>query len=277
MLMMGKTAYISDAYISLKQVYRRFQISFQVPSQASEFIQMIKPVCPCKLNPTALPPPVSSQMSTLVNRPTIQRKMTSVVPNTSAVPTRGPSFACPPSSALPIALQIQSMSRYTTPQPLPNQSIPYSSPLALHASSDRMSFQVVDTCNSDHRHSAQSTPMQSIIPSGPVPQDLTTPVVQASNTNMAPNIANLPSSSLPLLATPSSSNSATNGSFPAPTNVFERAIGREIVRTLLDDQTSIYNLPNLVLERLISEIIHEDGFVQLVSYLPLDVAFDGLM
>ncbi|KAH9485492.1 hypothetical protein JR316_0002400 [Psilocybe cubensis] len=259
-----------DTVVGIRYLHSR-EDGVPVPSHAAEFIEMIKPVCPCKLNPMVLPPlPVPSQIPALANRTTTQKNLTSV-PSASTLPNRAPSFACP-LPALPVAPQAQNVIRYTTPFLNQNQaSTQTSSPLALHISSDRMLFQALDARSTDDQYPLQNTPMHDHIPtainSSAPQQGIVTPGPQKPNTtkiSTAFSLGHLPSSSLPSLPTPSSSNPAINGLLPAQINIAECRTGSQIFQTVCD-QTSLYNMSNSALERFVGEIIHEEGFIQLAS------------
>lgn len=89
---------------------------------------------------------------------------------------------------------------------------------------------------------------------------------QLHETNVTPVITqNLPASSLPNSSFPSSSNSGILSSLPVRQgNSSEPTRPSQPILTALEELTSVYNLPNSELERILSEILHEEGFVQLV-------------
>jgi len=86
-----------------------------------------------------------------------------------------------------------------------------------------------------------------------------------------PEPTNLPASSLP---TPSSDSTSSCGSIQRPrTGRLDTIVHHEPAQSVLaslSDAASIYNLPTSTLERVVGEVIREEGFLQLVSFSELN-------
>jgi len=216
------------------------QISFYSASEASDFIEIIRPICPCRLNPsTAAVPTQARTQAQTTERPMLRTQMTDFPSRTSSILTSGPLPPIPnprPDAQMPNSYG-QQISSPSILGPLRSSSpvIPHLNPpdILLRLSSD------------DSNVIRQTNVCSNSVPS----------ITQLQPT---PYPTQLPSSSLP------SSSSAnldqpSSHSVPAP----------------LASSRSVYDMSNAALEQLIGEIIHEDGFVQLVGaiYRPCVVCF----
>ncbi|KDR75157.1 hypothetical protein GALMADRAFT_249094 [Galerina marginata CBS 339.88] len=247
-------------------------------------MELIKPVCPCKLNPIngvqATAALSQSQMPVIHNRATIRTHATNLATVKSFLPDRGPPYTCPPP---PLATQ----QRITLPSHTPTHEMPAkpftlsSSPMRHPAPSDTLSTFSLGSTSSYNHNTAQIPPNnnQAYLPIALPPRsrenlfdDNPDPASRAIRANSVPVVTtDLPSSSIPSL--PCSGNSAQAScliSSSRTASVPENQ--REAAQPLFPsfEASSVYNMPNRTLEQVIGEIIHEDGFVQLVSF-PLTV------
>ncbi|KAG2114607.1 uncharacterized protein F5147DRAFT_429016 [Suillus discolor] len=81
--------------IAAFQVYRRFQITFTTAASAAQFIDAVRPVCPCRLNPQPQPlvtriPPVATTglIDDIPRQGTIRTAVSQARPSMSGAPFR---------------------------------------------------------------------------------------------------------------------------------------------------------------------------------------------
>ncbi|KAF4620534.1 hypothetical protein D9613_000477 [Agrocybe pediades] len=214
-------------------VYRRMQISFQSTQEASEFIEIIKPICPCKLNPVAtgvLPTPRTQMQHTDQQGLSIQA---------SIVTRASPTLQTKASANIPAFVRPDPPVLVAMPQRITAPSMPVaprsSSPTVTSKQASDSSFHISSDDTNGLRPSTSN--------------DMTLPLHQKENL-VSPHTTQIPSSSVP-------SSSATSGdlyqSRPHP------------LVAALNSSTPIYEMSNGALEQLIGEIVHEDGFVQLLE------------
>lgn len=249
------------------QVYRRFQISFQSVSEASDFIDSIRPVCPCKVNPLNITQGISQAPSLMpAQRLTIRSQAINASAAKSILPDRGSVL---PYSAVP-AMHINSgQTKFTASAHQPPSAFALSSsplnhqPLSdLHSSlglniasspNSSPTFAPVDPIRAGTFHQLQSQAAQIHFP---------------STHNASATAISYLSSSLPV-----ASSEQSSGSSAQPPNTAHSLKGnntQQSANAILASATevaSVYDLPVSSLERLVGDIIREDGFVQLVYIL----------
>ncbi|KAF8973069.1 hypothetical protein BDZ97DRAFT_1779189 [Flammula alnicola] len=267
-------------------VYRRFQISFQSTSEAADFIEIIKPVCPCKLNPTSAPSAApsfaASQNLNLLNRSTI-RTHTNLPISNSLLPHRGSHFAYqpvfsdhPPSIGQTSFVKTAHIPTKQTPVVASHTSslLPLRHDVPLGVSSDPGLYLPLDSRSSPARPAidAAMQPVGHQLPDNRnLPQReptarqeiLSLPSINVILTEQT----NLPSSSLPSLPGSDTSNQVKDPPLAftdssEPQNA-QKDIPHPVLASLVE-ATSIYNLSNTALEQVIAEVIHEDRFIELV-------------
>lgn len=256
----------------MTQVYRRFQISFQSHSEASNLIEIIKPVCPCKINPTSVPPlvprgPPHSHRAA-EKYVAISAMASSFLPDRTSLygfrPPSLPAFAKqkpnPVQSSQPAPHEFCSKSLTMSSSPSRFQAS--SNPLSSDSLGNVQSLVPLDCLQNPAHHGISSFSRIPTLQTEPTPAAHTT---WTTRHGAPPNI---PSSSLPSL--PSSDNSVHVPDRPSSMRKDTSLphLQTQEVHGLppsFGDASSIYNMPNPTLERIIGEIVHEDGFVQLVS------------
>ncbi|KAF9529235.1 hypothetical protein CPB83DRAFT_852910 [Crepidotus variabilis] len=250
--------YLHNRELGEALAYRRVQISFQSSAEASEFIENIKPVCPCKMNPnpvqgTQRPPLANSRIQTIKPAPLVAKPTLPVI--TQNPP--GPRFQ---QQALPVH----------APFPMrPNQQgLPHiSSDISYELESSPMrSGQENRAITLSHSGGpASSSRMQSHFMPPPPPPPFHEAPSHCTRLD--------PASSLPASSFSGSSEDLTqlrdNGA-PSAAHATEPSdrVRTDNVRAFLSEvkeATSIYDLPTPALERLIGEILCEDGFLKMVE------------
>ncbi|PPQ98795.1 hypothetical protein CVT24_003353 [Panaeolus cyanescens] len=230
-------------------IFRRFQLSFQSSTEASAFIDSIRPICPCKLNSVA---PAQTNP-----RPVLKTAMTMNPPANRAPTALLPPHTRADSLALRRTATVNSSNLRIGPIPGVLQhpvqpSIP-SSPLRQRSSQATTSHVPLSDSDNTLRPNDQISSEQSTNTSySAVPQR---PVTGALLTSPAI----LPSSSLPSASTSDFDSRPPSLSMPAP-------IKQSIV-SALSGHSSVYNLPPSALESIVAEIIREDGFLELIEKL----------
>ena len=222
------------------QMYRRFQISFQSNNEASEFVDSIKPVCPCKMNPTPVPTNLNLRPQ-IISRPT--NAISTVIQSARTPVTRtdqNPRVVYPSASS----------QRLPGPPEVANRLQPIMDTSSLYALS-----------SSPPRHQVQSQ-INSALPRS-----------QHQGNGTGPEATNLPPSSLPISSAGSFCGSTQRPGADAvgkPDATVHQDPIQSILASLSDDATSIYDLPTSTLERIVGEVIREEGFLQLVSHPELE-------
>ncbi|KAK0455035.1 hypothetical protein EV421DRAFT_1896925 [Armillaria borealis] len=229
----NSTGIVSPMTYLRDQTYRRFQITFTSAASVSQFINAIRTVCPCKANPAPAHGPVEpSLQSSSTLRPTL------------------PPISVALSQA-PYLHQYPSAPAFNNPD------------LTFTASQTKISRQ-------EAPQSSQDTPLH-VLSSSPVFPSLLPPIVL--NGASSP----LPTSTPPAPKTAesqSSMNSATHPSIvptsapiaePAPSQPTSSSAIKDAVLLSLRETTELYDLPRSDLERLVSDIIREDGFSHLAG------------
>ncbi|KIM45306.1 hypothetical protein M413DRAFT_24540 [Hebeloma cylindrosporum] len=256
-------------------VYRRFQISFQSSSEAADLIEMIKPVCICKLNPIT-PGQSGPAPQTQIRRPTIRPQQPSVAASKSLLPNRGSPYTYPSfSNSKPTppvrkefvqgSQHIHQPSSSVTPFALsssPNH-LPISDTLFNSSSPPQPSAGRLLTVSSKPSINIKDLPIQNSEQWPSRIHEYSVPIMD----NRLAIANNLPSSSIPSL--PSSISSANILEPRAVSNSEMVPVNHEETRrgflASMGETTSIYALSNTALEQMIGEVIREDGFVQLLE------------
>lgn len=242
--------------------YRRFQVNFASASDAAQFIEAIRPVCPCKENtgppvppiPTNGPPvPPPAPMQTLPTHSTLARYHTSAAQRPSMLPPsvdalkseaqgnsqeRVPRF--PPLSSSDLSLAPSSDPALPAPSPAQPSSQPYPHPvssLGYNRSSQLSSVLVPDVCSSQ----------------------LT---AQSGSGGAAPS---LPALSQPTSTPATLASQPTPPTFAATQNDDEsQKRAREAFLESLREVPELYSLTRRELENLVSVVVREPGFPKLV-------------
>ena len=254
------------------QVYRRFQIYFQSVSEASDFIDSIRPVCPCKINPLSSVTHGISQAPSLIpaRHPAIRPQATNT---SSKLPDRGPVLSYP---AVPAMHLNSNQTKF-------NESI-HQSPVAFALSSSPLNHQPSSDPHSslglNITSSSNLTPTSA--PADPTrenrpdqtlaqaPQAPQCAQIHLPNThNTSATLINYPSSSLPMASSEQSSGSSSSGQPPNTAQSLNENTQQtaNAIHASITETASVYDLPASSLERLVGDIIREDGFVQLVIHL----------
>ncbi|KAF8904425.1 hypothetical protein CPB84DRAFT_1845378 [Gymnopilus junonius] len=253
--------YLHSREDSTTPVYRRFQVSFQNPSEASDFVEIIKPVCPCKLNPTSVPPALvpeglpQSRFAAKKHAPVLATSGSVFQGRGSSYGFQAPSF---PAFAKQNSSRLQST--HTAANEAFTKSLTFSSsPSGYQAPSNTLSYDSLNNSLNNLQNPMQRT--LSLFPTIPTTQIAATPVETPTTAFGIPS--NIPSSSLPSLSSsapdkPSFLLKDTSGS-----NLQKESVCG--LSPSFDDASSIYNMPNSALEQVVGEIVHEDGFVQLLE------------
>ena len=264
----------------LSQVYRRFQIYFQSESEASDFIDSIRPVCPCKINPLSSVTQGISQAPSLI--PTQQPAIRPQATNASSIlPDRGPALSYP---AVPAMHFNSTQAKFTTSAHHSSSAFALSSsPLNHQPPSDPYSSLGLNITSSPSLTptSAPADPIRANGPDQTLPQVPQSTQIHFPNThNTPPTLITYPSSSLPMASLEQSSGSSSSGQPLNTTQSLKDDNTQQTVNAILasiTDTASVYDLPASSLERLVGDIIREDGFVQLVIrfvlvFIPSDMS-----
>ncbi|KAJ7172061.1 hypothetical protein C8R46DRAFT_1084702 [Mycena filopes] len=254
--------YAPDSTESQK-VYRRFQVSFNTASVALQLVEAIRDVCPCK---TTEPSAVAAK-GTAPHR----TKTLAVVPPPAQVAPE----TLTPASVTP-KQQIQRMPTMILDS-APSAGFPSSSPLPLPVSSQPQP-------QLQPQRSLEAPPAS---PRGPTPSPYTQP---SSSQAGKPPSASLPDSSppsstadsvmmppppLPMRTptpTPTLTPSAADAAASTAMNVdsdtdadMVQGSAGEVMAAALREATGLYDLPRAALERLVGDVVREDGFVGLLE------------
>lgn len=235
------------------QSYRRFQVNFASAGDAAQFIDAIRPVCPCKENANG-PLPTSqipqNKLPVATSAP-IQSPHTHVplVRYHTAVPQR-PLMPPPSSAGAACSSQEEPSSsqrapaRFPFPPSSPELSLPPSSSSDLAAAPQHPHLGL---CTSSTRASS------------------TLPEVHSSQFTMAEQSRDVSSmSSLPALSQPTSSAATLAPPLPSLSQWPEKGRTREAFLESLREAPELHNLTRPELENLVSVVVREPGFPRLV-------------
>ncbi|KAI9442188.1 hypothetical protein H4582DRAFT_1809893 [Lactarius indigo] len=250
--------------------YRRFQVNFASASDAAQFIDVIRPVCPCKetTGPPAPPIPTdrplvppSAPIQPLLARSTLARYHTSAVQRPSMLP---PSVGIAVST---LKSETQGSSQEFPPR-VPRFPPHSSSDLSLAPSS--------------------SDPAPAVTLPHPTPsydrssqQSFALPPDTRSSQFMAPSGSAAPS--LPTLSQPTST-AATLAPQPTPPTATatqrddeSEKRAREAFLESLREVPELYTLTRRELENLVSVVVREPGFPRLLEALDSMWAIRGFL
>jgi hypothetical protein len=253
------TIALTLSIVLLSQVYRRFQISFQSVSEASDFIDSIRPVCPCKINPLNVTQGISQAPGLMTaQRPTIRSQVTNASAAKSILPDCGPVLPLP---SVPTIHLNSGQPKFTAGA--------HQSPSAFALSSSPLNHQPLSDPSLGLNITSSPNSSPTFPPVDPSRADQSLPQApqsaQIHNASAIP--INYPSSSLPMASSEQSSSSSGQ-----PPNTAQSLKGNSTQQTAnaihasITETASVYDLPVSTLERLVGDIIREDGFVQLVYF-----------
>ncbi|KIY44418.1 hypothetical protein FISHEDRAFT_61945 [Fistulina hepatica ATCC 64428] len=307
--------------------YRRFQITFNSASAATEFIERIRTVCPCKASamsavPTSTQPFLTSASTTMM--PAID---TFVTPSKSVLsPSPLSLLSSAPSHHAAGVLDLrkshaqtdelssltglsQSSSHLAASPALavlhptrPGSSLasdilhstlaPNSvTPSPLNRTSDMPSVPAMPSCDAEHRGSMLPPPPRRCAPDlAPTQTDVLPPVTVNAMPPLAlpldaASVREPPNDTEELRSTDHFCGEATNlttqGTLDAA-DTHIKSIGNQATGSLfasLRSVTGLYNLPNHELEKLVGDVVREDGFVDLTESTRciLDVGGDAVL
>jgi hypothetical protein len=248
------------AYLTKSKLFRRFQINFSSAEDASQFIDCIRPVCPCQSQGNTTAAPVARSATSLPSMSTAQRHATISI---AAHPLTPDAYSQPPFSLTSLST-VQKPDRLTfTRRPSPSSSdfrLCSSSDLAAPPSSLRL----------DSSSRPQSASSECPNPSQRYEARDISALLQSS--------ASLPTSTLPtssepfgpLMPPPPLPSAPPKGSQPAKLSASSVSGGHlrnSFVEELRKDR-GLYNLSRTELETLVGQVLHEQEFVKLVYSCP---------
>ncbi|KAI6104043.1 hypothetical protein EDD16DRAFT_1492858 [Pisolithus croceorrhizus] len=220
-------------------VYRRFQVTFGSILEASQFIDTIKPICPCKPNAQ---PNQMTRNSTMLARAGLGRTSTisDAMPSERPMPPNEPVFKP--------ATNYRSM---TGIQMSPTRSGWQSSGISSTTLSSEDNGFVI--CSKAHYL--------------PDSQRKELGAVNSSNPSSQPHSANHNSNMVPPLFVPRNLPRSTEVPAPSPAATESIEPERPDLLSSLGTHPSLYNLSQPDLERLISQVVREEGFARLLDGL----------
>ncbi|TBU28544.1 hypothetical protein BD311DRAFT_694895 [Dichomitus squalens] len=287
--------------------YRRFQITFQNESSATNFTDCIRFVCPCKANPAPparAPRPPETQLSlaasgrsaTTTHIPmsmsrssaSDSRQSVSVMPGEEAPSkTLQPAaFALLPSPSLSRRMDWDTLTQPSqTTAPAPSVATPVSRPwsastassvVAHQSASDTIPSDVLTTGRAASLHGSSSDvetsfpssslPSSSPPPSSRLPARTSSPVLMPPPP--VPAQMNPPRSSQPSQTTPTSTpRTASSATLAASEPSSSGPELKSDISATLRDSHGLYALSAGELEKLVAEVIREEGFAELMRNL----------
>ncbi|EIM83055.1 uncharacterized protein STEHIDRAFT_114094 [Stereum hirsutum FP-91666 SS1] len=270
-------------------IYRRFQVTFDSAPSANQFINAIRPVCPCKTNSAAAPVP--ARAGTMAGGPIPPGPLSSVPANRqmSMIPsglvssqTGSTSLTNPP--RLPVL-------RPAVFTPAASSVAPSSSPSGTNfpTSDSTTSFFSLPVNTSSSQPSsapnAQAQRLKGYSSGMPTPPSLS----QTSSSSLPASSPPRPSSALrdealmpppPLPTQPRPSGGTRNDTNPPqdnPSVVQTQLPDREAFLDSLRDTPALYDLSRSELEKLVCEVIREPGFLKLLEKLDTLWAVKGAL
>ncbi|KAF8482881.1 hypothetical protein DFH94DRAFT_384360 [Russula ochroleuca] len=219
--------------------YRRFQVNFASASDIAQFIDAIRPVCPCKEN--AGPPPPPTPMS----RPLVPRPASIQPPSAYAPPVRHHTSAPqrPPVSAGATGMTERAPHYRSSQEDLYQRALHF----PPSSSSEMSLLPFSDPAPPTHPTSGFD---MSSRPSSALPE-------MYSSQFTAYNTSSLPASSQP----------ASSATMLAPPSQGPEDRTREAFLGSLREEPELYNLTRPELENLVSVIVREPGFPKLLEAL----------
>ncbi|KIK48101.1 hypothetical protein CY34DRAFT_72839 [Suillus luteus UH-Slu-Lm8-n1] len=252
-------------YRSLKtfyQIYRRFQITFTTAISAAQFIDAIRPVCPCRLNPQ--PQPLVTRTTVATTGPPDDIPRRGITLPTVSRPQ--PSVGGAPLRPTPTILFSDNPSSESNLPAFASSTPVRCAPMALSSSSTKTSSMAAPSHDSTFVTPSE-TPRITILKSSQC---------QAPSGSINSTKGSLPDSSQPSSSIRSSSN--TMPPPPLPSSVTRslqsesRPIeGRDSTRAQfvasLQDTPALRKLSHTELESIVAQVIREEGFAQLLASL----------
>ncbi|KII92758.1 hypothetical protein PLICRDRAFT_102889 [Plicaturopsis crispa FD-325 SS-3] len=219
-------------------VYRRFQITFSSADIAAQFIHGISDVCPCKVNPTPAPTRAMNTAPVTQNRP--QQNI-------------GASIQTQPSSRMDMDTSSQPFSSSPALAPsMANQ--PPGNHLRHRASSSALPS--YDPFTASRRRESTVAVAPGVVSNSSLPESSPPSSSVNSNANMMPP-------PLPLSTSDAAVSIVPPASPQDPTTDPTKALFLASLR----ENTSLYDLSSADLEALVSNVIREEGFVDLLQKL----------
>ncbi|KAG1746136.1 hypothetical protein EDB19DRAFT_379777 [Suillus lakei] len=242
--------------------YRRFQITFTTATSAAQFIDAIRPVCPCRLNPQPQLLATRTPTVAMTGLPDDLSRRGTILPSVSQA---RPSIRTPLRPAPTALLSENPSSESNLPTFAPSTPVRFT-PVALSSSSAKPTS-VAATSHDSTFFTPPETP-RIIIPKSSQ--------CQALSGSISSTKGSLPDSSQPSSSTPSSSN--TMPPPPLPSSVTRSlqlesrpSEGRNSTRAQLvaslHDTPALHKLPHAELESIVAQVIREEGFAQLLASL----------
>ncbi|KAG2757996.1 hypothetical protein P692DRAFT_206544 [Suillus brevipes Sb2] len=243
-------------------VYRRFQITFTTATSAAQFIDAIRPVCPCRLNPQPQPLVTRTTVATTGPLDDISRRGI-ILP---AVSQPQPSVGGTPLRPTPtILLSDNPSSESNLPAFAPSTPIRFA-PVALSSSSTKTT-------------SMAAPSHDSTFVAPPETPRITIP--KSSQCQAPSGSINSTKGSLPDSSQPSSSIRSNSNTMPPPPlpSTVTRSLqsesrpveGRDSTRAQfvasLHDTPALHKLSHPELESIVAQVIREEGFAQLLASL----------
>ena len=258
--------------VPLHKIFRRFQITFPSTAAASQFIGAIRYVCPCKVNPT----PVPTRLETYQQTPGNQTQCTNV-----PIPYQLP--------ALPNLAAYSQVPRAQTM--LPVTSVPSASGSSILLASKRVDPLPVPFLGTTVDTPSRPTTSSSVLPPASTGNsntawDTNTPPAIESPTRAQPAAAlnsepllpaSLPASLSdpcprlsdgddcdPTLVQPCTTSQSMNTDSQAQ-YMPAQEISHDTIIASLRESTKLYDLSRVELEKLVGQVVREEGFLKLVS------------
>ncbi|KAK7038112.1 hypothetical protein R3P38DRAFT_2904523 [Favolaschia claudopus] len=249
--------YVPESTESHK-VYRRFQVSFATSSLALQLVNAIQDVCPCKPND----PPNPKERKAVAARPSFapQRQDTIIASN----PT--PEFSVsmiPQTSSLFHATTTQTPLRseatFRIPDP-PAASQPVLLPFSVHRPPSRIDRPSASPAVPEPRpsssHSVYDHPMPDALQTALTLTNAAQPLQKPSS------LSSLPDSSPP---TSTADSAMMPPPPPAQVSTYDTHADTIALTAALREATGLYDLSHVALERLVGDVVREDGFVGLLE------------
>ncbi|KAJ2928668.1 hypothetical protein H1R20_g8483, partial [Candolleomyces eurysporus] len=265
-------------FLVLIKIYNRIQINFISTKDAAEFIHSIRTVCPCK---TATPAHGTTLNSAATNAdptlpPAQARAASTAQHKVVAAPTssivglqtnfterfnlpRNPDFFRPTNSFDPVSALPEAISNFSRQ--------PFSSDALLAMPIDKPLHEISAPATKSAVATSQLMGPPAFIPASRLPRqtgDVQDRVVHLHPHQPTQQYASSqlpPSSPLPPSDHITSSGPANASSSSSQPN----SQTADVILTSLREATGLYDLSNEALERVVAEVVREDGFQQLVS------------
>ncbi|KAG2037414.1 hypothetical protein BDR03DRAFT_992559 [Suillus americanus] len=244
-------------------VYRRFQITFTTATSAAQFIDAVRPVCPCRLNPQ--PQPFVTRIPTVAT--------TGLLDDISR---RG--------TILPAVSQARSSIGGTPLRPAPTTLLPEDpsseSNLPAFTPSTPVRFTPVALSSSSTKTTSVAAPSHDSTFVTP-PETPRTTIPKSSQCQAPSGSINSTKGSLPDSSQPSSSTRSSSNTMPPPPlpSSVTRSLqsesrpseGHNSTRAQLvaslHDTPALHKLSHAELESIVAQVIREEGFAQLLASL----------